>query len=306
MPARTLISRLSPWIFIFFIGLIGGLSYSFAKIAVDGGFSPLGITLFEAIFSAALLYVLCIFRGKPLKVIITNIKLIAVLAVIGIAISGPVFYIAAGHLQAGILAITAAFVPMITYGASIPFGFEKFNTVRMTGLVMGVIAILLITLPESSLPEKSAIFWILFVMISVLCDSAETIILGIRSAVKLGPIRLALGMSLAGILMLGPIVYWTDSFAWPSLAMTEADLALIGLGLITVIDYTMFIYAVNRFGSVFASQAGYTVTLSGVLWGIAIFGESHSLWVWGALATMIIGLMLVKPREDEQLAGTES
>jgi drug/metabolite transporter (DMT)-like permease len=306
MPASNVISILLPWALILFIGLIGGLSFSIGKIAVEGGFSPLGITLFEAILSAALLYVLCVIRRKPLGAILTNIKLIATLALFGIAISGPVFYLATDHLQAGILAITAAFIPMITYGASIPFGFEKFNQVRMTGLVLGVAAILLITLPENSLPDRTAIFWVLFVMIAVLCDATETIILGIRSAVKLGPIRLSLGMSLAGVIMLAPIVYWTDSFAWPSLAMTEVDLALIGLGLLDATVYTLFIYAIGRYGSVFASQAGYIVTISGVFWGIGIFGESHSLWVWGALAVMIIGLALVKPREDEQRAGTES
>jgi drug/metabolite transporter (DMT)-like permease len=62
----------------------------------------------------------------------------------------------------------------------------------------------------------------------------------------------------------------------------------------------MFIHAVSRYGPVFASQTGYIVTLTGVLWGIAIFGESHSLWVWGALVSMVIGLVLVKPRKDEQ------
>ena len=30
-----------------------------------------------------------------------------------------------------------------------------------------------------------------------------------------------------------------------------------------------------------------------------IFGESHSLWVWGALLAMIIGLVLVKPNHDD-------
>jgi drug/metabolite transporter (DMT)-like permease len=300
MLMSDLISKLLPWVFIIFIGLIAGLSFSLAKIAVGGGFSPLGITLFEAIFSAILLYILCVFRGRSLKAIITNIRLIAVIALIGIAIAGPVFFIAAGHLQAGILALTAALIPMITYGVSIPFGFERFSWVRMMGLVMGVIAIMLITLPENSLPDRSAIFWILFVMIAVLCNSAETIILSVRSAVKLGPIRLALGINLAGILMIAPITYWADAFAWPSLAMTEADLALVGIGLVSVIAYTMFIYAVGRFGPVFASQAGYTVTLAGVFWGIGIFGESHSFWVWGALVTMIIGLGLVQPNKVEE------
>ena len=45
------------------------------------------------------------------------------------------------------------------------------------------------------------------------------------------------------------------------------DYAVIGLGLITVVAYTMFVMSVH-FGPVFASQVGYLVTLTGVFWGI--------------------------------------
>jgi drug/metabolite transporter (DMT)-like permease len=40
----------------------------------------------------------------------------------------------------------------------------------------------------------------------------------------------------------------------------------------------------------------YVVTLSGIVWGIAIFGEQHSLWIWAALAAMMAALILVTPR----------
>ncbi|MEG9862054.1 MAG: hypothetical protein V6Z81_06080 [Parvularculales bacterium] len=166
--------------------------------------------------------------------------------------------------------------------------------------MMGVVAILMIVLPENSLPDQSDIFWILFVMIAILCSTAENIILAARSAVALGPVRLSLGMNTAAVLITGPIVYWSNSFVWPSLEMSEVDIALVGLGLGSVIAYTMFIHAVSRYGPVFASQTGYIVTLAGVFWGLAIFDEVHTLWVWGALVTMIIGLVLVKPRKIDQ------
>ena len=81
--------------------------------------------------------------------------------------------------------------------------------------------------------------------------------------------------------------------------MTAPELSLIGLGVISLLAYTMFIYAISLFGPVFASQTGYIVTFTGVIWGVIIFGESHSLWVWGALLAMIIGLVLVKPNHDD-------
>jgi drug/metabolite transporter (DMT)-like permease len=52
-------------------------------------------------------------------------------------------------------------------------------------------------------------------------------------------------------------------------------------------------------GSVFASQTGYVVTLAGVIWGIVLFGETHSAWVWGSVVMMMLGLALVTPRRRD-------
>ena len=38
--------------------------------------------------------------------------------------------------------------------------------------------------------------------------------------------------------------------------------------------------------------------VAGVAWGIVIFGEQHSLWVWAALGLMLVGLALVTPRGE--------
>jgi len=52
-------------------------------------------------------------------------------------------------------------------------------------------------------------------------------------------------------------------------------------------------------GPVFASQTAYVVTLSGVLWGIMIFNDEHSLWVWLSLGVMMLALALVAPKKDK-------
>jgi drug/metabolite transporter (DMT)-like permease len=61
----------------------------------------------------------------------------------------------------------------------------------------------------------------------------------------------------------------------------------------------LFLYLVIYAGPVFASQTAYVVTLSGVLWGIMIFDDEHSLWVWLSLGVMMLALTLVTPRKDK-------
>jgi drug/metabolite transporter (DMT)-like permease len=40
------------------------------------------------------------------------------------------------------------------------------------------------------------------------------------------------------------------------------------------------------------------VMVSGVLWGMLIFGESHSAWIWGALTVMLAGVALVGQKSE--------
>jgi drug/metabolite transporter (DMT)-like permease len=105
-------------------------------------------------------------------------------------------------------------------------------------------------------------------------------------------------MFIASLLMLTPIVWLTDAFVMMPWPMTAPGWAIIAMGLITAIAYGGFYYLVVISGPVFASQCAYLVTLAGVFWGIVIYEESHSAWVWVSLTVMILALVLVHPRAN--------
>ena len=291
-----LVQKMIPWVFLLIMGAVWGLSFSLGKIAVESGAKPFGISQFQVTVSGLILLAITLIRKKPIRELKHQIRFIFMIALLGAAIPSVLFYYAAAHVPAGVLAITVALIPLMTYGFSIPFKMEKFSGIRFFGLVFGVIAICFIAMPENSLPDRSALPWILLACISAVCFAVENIILGLESAMTIGPIRLAMGMNLLAAVLLLPITLMTNSLFIPSFPPQTVDLAVMGLALITVVAYTMFVMSVGLFGPVFASQTGYLVTLAGVLWGILIFDESHSIWVWLSLVSMIIGLALVTPK----------
>ena len=73
-------------------------------------------------------------------------------------------------------------------------------------------------------------------------------------------------MNVGAVIMLTPLIFWRGDFIWPGMAMTVPDLSLIELGVISLLAYTMFIYAISLFG-LSSSQTGYIVTFTGVIWG---------------------------------------
>ena len=83
--------------------------------------------------------------------------------------------------------------------------------------------------------------WIILACISSLCYAAENIILGFKSAINIGPIRLSMGMNLlAGVLLL-PIGLATGQFYMPQIPFGTADYAVLGLSVISVFAYTLFV-----------------------------------------------------------------
>ena len=286
-----------PWSFLLIMGTAWGLSFSLGKIAVENGAKPFGVAQFQVMFAGIVLLFVNVIRGKSTQNMRDKLGFIFCIAMLGAAIPSVLFYYAAPHVPAGVLSITVALIPLMTYGFSIPLKLETFSVVRAVGLVFGVIAICLIALPENSLPDPATLPWIFIACISALCYAIENIILGFKSALTVGPMRLAMGMNLIAAVTLLPITILTDSYFSPSLPLKTVDYAVIGLGLITVVAYTMFVLSVALFGSVFSSQVGYIVTLTGVFWGMIIFGESPSVWIWLSLCAMIVGLALVTPRK---------
>tara|TARA_B100001057_G_scaffold466305_1_gene523303 strand:- start:64 stop:969 length:906 start_codon:yes stop_codon:yes gene_type:complete len=294
---KQIIKKFMPWAFLLSMGTAWGLSFSLAKIAVENGAKPFGIAQFQMMLAGIALLVITLMRKKSIRDIFGKFGFIFVVAMLGAAIPSVLFYFAAQQAPAGVISITVALIPIMTYALSLPLKLENFSFRRSVGLIFGIIAICFIALPQNSLPNREALPWVLIACLSSVCYAIENIILSFKSAIIVGPIRLAMGMNLIAAITLFPISLLTNSLFVPSLPPSTVDFAVIGLGVITAVTYTMFVISVTKFGSVFSSQVGYLVTLTGVFWGILIFNESHSIWIWLSLATMICGLALVNPRK---------
>ena len=287
---------LFPWFLILGMGVAWGLSFSLAKVAVNHGTAPLTLTVWQSIIAGILLLVLMFLRKISLPFSKNLLWLCLVIAICGFIIPGVSLYYAAPHVQAGVLSITVTLVPILTYAISIPFGFEKPEFKRILGLVFGTLAILLIVIPENSLPEPEAVPWILLSCLGSAFYSLEGIVIATKMPEKLNPIGVACIGNFLAVIFLLPLLYSSGqqmSLNWPP---DTSGHAIFGISFISAIAYTLYIYVIKITGPLFASQSAYVVTLAGVFWGMAIFDEEHSLWVWASLLSMMVGLALVTPR----------
>ena len=278
------------------MGIVWGLSFSLSKIAVGLGGTPLGLTFWTCLLTGLMLLFYTIIRGQKIRFRLKDLQIILLLAFLGAMLPNMFFYYAAAHVSAGILSITITVVPIATYALSFILKLEAISARRITGVFFGVGAILVLVLPENSLPNKSEVIWIIVACLSSISYALENITLAIRGIDGIGPVRLSCGINLLAALILGIFSYFTDNFMSVPLPVTTLTWTILGISLIGATAYTLFVLTIANSGPLFASQVAFLVTISGVLWGMLIFGETHSSWVWLSLVLMLIGMSLVSPK----------
>lgn len=290
---------LLPWAALLFMGAAWGLSFSFALIATGAGGTPFGITFWQCIVCGFILLGYTMLRGRRMPMTPRHLRIYLYVALLGASVPNSLYYFAAPHVDAGVLSITVTLIPMVTYAVALALGSEVRSIVRLSGVICGAVAILMLVLPENSLPSRDAIPWLLLACVSAVCYALENIYLSRPSQQGLGPVSTACGMNLMAAALILPVSLATGQAFMPAFPFGTLEWTIIGLGIINAMAYTTFIAVIGMAGPVFASQTGYVVTLAGVFWGMALFGEQHSVWVWGSLVTMLVGMSLVTPRRRQ-------
>lgn len=296
------VKRFWAWIVLLFLGVVWGYSFSLAKMAMADGAHPFGVTLWTSLIGAGLLIALSLARRRPISLKSDVMWLYIVCGLLGTVVPGILFFYAASKVSAGVLSITVTVVPILTFLFAAFLGLERFASLRVLGVVCGAVAVILLVGPEASLPDPSAAPWVLLACGASVCYAVENMILTLGMPRGANPFTITCGMFIAAVVMITPVVIVTDSFVpliWP---WGQVEWAIIGMGAISAVAYGLFIYLISYAGPVFASQTAYMVTVFGVIWGMLIFGERHSVWIWLSLIVMLIGLALVMPRRHKHTA----
>lgn len=269
-----------------------------SKIAVSEGYQHFGLVFWQLAIGALILTVVQIGRRKPFRTDRPALTVYLVIALIGTVIPNSASYEAIRHLPSGLVSILLSMVPMFAFPIALALGNERFAWIRFAGLLLGLSGVMLIALPEASLPERAMVLFLPLALVAPLFYGLEGNVVDRWGTAGLGPIEVLHGASALGALVALPLALASGQFIDPAPPWGAPDLALIVASLIHVAVYTCYVWMVRAAGPVFAVQVSYLVTGFGVLWAMAILGESYSGWVWSAMAVMLVAMFLVQPRES--------
>jgi drug/metabolite transporter (DMT)-like permease len=278
------------------IGAAWGITQPFSKIAVSEGYRHFGLIFWQFALGGVLLAVINRVRGQGLPMERRHIVLYVIIALIGTLLPNSASYTAAIHLPSGILSIILSLIPMLSFPIALALGMDRFSALRLLGLCLGLVAILLIALPESSLPDRSMVWWLPMALIAPMFYAIEGNFVAKFGTAGLDPVQVLLGACSVGTVMALALALLTGQWISPLPPWGAPDLAVVGSSIAHALAYVGYVWMVGRAGAVFSAQVSYVVTVFGIFWAWILLGETYSGWVWAAVALMFTGLFLVQPR----------
>ncbi|MGQ0662452.1 MAG: DMT family transporter [Pseudomonadota bacterium] len=283
-----------PLFLLLLLGTNWGLGFSLAKIGVTSGMPPLGYAFWQALGAGAvLLAVGGASVGLP-PVSLAHLRYYLLAGAFGTAVPLVNMLVVVAHVPVGVVTVIVSIAPLLTYGFAQLCGLERVEPRRAFGIALGFAGALMILLPRASLPSPDMVPWALLSIVTPLFYAGSNVYIGYARPPGIHSLTLAGALQLAAAVCVLPPMLATGSFhpLWPPLGAGEW--VVLGAMAMASIGSLLMFEIMRLAGTVYFSQVAYVVTIAGVLWGMYIFGERHSAWIWGAMGVIFCGLMLAR------------
>lgn len=284
---------LRPFLYLCALGACWGLSYSLAKLAVGVRFTPMAFWFWQSLAGGIVLAALARMRAAAVPRSWRHIRFYLLIALIAYTCPGVIVVMCAQHLPAGVLGVLPTTSVVLTYALSVAVRLDRFDAIRVSGLAIGLVGILLVLLPRASLPSPDQTFWVLVGLLAPFFYSATNVVTAALRPPGLDSLGMAAVVQLLAAAFMLTFMLLFGGWSWVPLALDAPNIALLIQGGIAVVTTILWIEVIRLAGPVFMSQVGFITTSTGVAWGMLLFGERHSGWVWAAIVCVLIGLTLV-------------
>jgi drug/metabolite transporter (DMT)-like permease len=293
------------WFYVLVLILMGagwGSTQSLGKVAVSTGHQYLGLIFWQLVIGALVLGGVLLLQGKGAPLNRGTLGFAVLIAFIGTIIPNSTFYYSVAHLPAGVMSILISTVPLMAFPIALALGTDRFSLMRLAGLLCGLVGVILIAAPAGALPEAGMAGYLPLAMVAPLFYAFESNYVARFGTAGMDAVQAMFLASATGAVIVLPLALGSGQFIDPTLPWGRAEWALVASSVIHCFAYASYIWLASKAGAVFASQTSYIVTGMGVIWALLLLGERFSPFVWAALAVMMAGLTLVRPREKLPLA----
>ncbi len=283
-----------PTILVIALGCLWGAHFSVIKIAAESGL-PLGAIIVGTASGAAFaLIIICGFRRRLPPLSIRHLRFYALCALLSYGLPFFLELTVARHLTASLLAIIVTTDPIFTTALAVLWRQEIIPTKRILGIAIGAATMLVIFVPGVALPTPELFGWTLLAFAVPASFALYHTYVASAWPVGLDAWQAGTGEVVASLLVFLPLVALRGDLYSLGDSWSAGHLAIVLMALSGVFEAYLYFEVVRRAGAVFVSQAGSVTVITGMLWGMVIFDEDPSRWLWLCAGLLMCSLYLTR------------
>ncbi len=302
---RQQVRTLKSSVILLTVGVVSGLGVVLSRIAAEVAANPFGIALWVNFVCAVICLTHAGFRGALPKLDKQLAIVIASWAFLSTVISESIVFLVAQKLPASIIALILVTEGFMVFAFASIIGIERATVRRVIGFATGLAGIALVIFATSDSVGLDSIWITAFIaLLAPLGYALRTLLITVKLPSSID-MTAATGLcAAAAVILLLPLVVVFDDFVTLSFDRESGGvslvLAIILFGIVSSVAVTLRVSLIRSAGAVFASQSSFVVTFAGIAWSIILLGEKLPFVAWFALALLVVGLLLVGPKEEAE------
>jgi len=295
-----------PLILLIGGGIAFGSIFSANRIAFEAGFPFISYSFWQSLFAGLGLLILSVpMRALP-PVTSAHLRVYGLTAAIGFSVPLLALTFVAGKLPPGVISLTLTLTPSFTYLFALALRSDRWRLMSVGGIVFGLAGVLLIILPRESLGTGITAGWLLLAMAAPLGYALNNVMIPFIRPPATTSMQLSTGVLLAAALIFLPVMLIVDGPVMVTEYSGAAIWATIWAAAADVGIFLCLFEIIRRAGPVFFSQLNYVTVAASVIWAFLIFGDTFTIWVWGAIALMAVGLVCANRGANQSMRETAS
>lgn len=267
--------------------------YALNQVAAEEGIPIFAYVFWQCFGAGIILLAVIVARRKRPPLGLKYLKIYFITGLLANAIPLTAIAYATRHVPVGVLTLELTLEPAFTYLFALMLLLEKFHWVRFAGLAVGMAGLMLIVVPEASLPSPHMVPWVILGLAAPIGWALLSAWIARARPPEVDSLYLACASVLPAALFLLPAMALSGEWWWVEAPLDRGDFAVFGAAFANALLWFLAFECIRLAGPVVYSTWAYVGTPVGIGFGMWFFGESHSAWIWGALVLLFIGLFLV-------------
>ncbi len=278
---------------LFALGVSFALAISLNRFAVDDGVPFQAYVFWQSLGGGVALMLMAAALRRLPPIDFRHLRIFLTTGALNLSFPYMLLAYLAAKVPASLLTLGLSLVPVMIYALALTLRQDRFHVLRFGGILLGLAGILVVLLPQASLPAPGMAGWVALGLLPSLSYAINAVLVARWRPPETGSLPLAGGLMLASagyvlIVMAATGEWWAFGGGFGI-----GHGATIGAMANNCVSFYLVFEVIRRAGPVIFSTVNYIATLSGMGFGMSFFGEAPSAYIWGAVVLMFAGLFLV-------------